>query len=42
VAAIVGSAFYVAVVTDSFSHLPIVLMGIGAGLWAMQAATTRS
>ena len=39
VLAIIGSALCISLVTASVSHLPIVLLGIGAGLWAVQLAT---
>ena len=39
VLAIIGSALCIGLVTASPSHWPIVLLGIGAGLWAVQLAT---
>ena len=39
VTAIIGTAFCITVVTGSFSHWPIVLLGIGVGLWAVQIIT---
>ena len=39
VVAIIGSALCISLVTASVSHCPIVLLGIGAGLWAVQIAT---
>ena len=39
VLAIIASALCISLVTASVSHLPIVLLGIGAGLWAVQLAT---
>ena len=40
VLAIIGSAFCISLVTASVSHWPIVLLGIGAGLWAVQTRHT--
>ena len=39
VTAIVGAAFCITVVTGSISHWPIVLLGIGVGLWAATIIT---
>ena len=39
VTAIVGSAFCITAVTGSLSHWPIVLLGIGVGLWAARIIT---
>ena len=36
VMAIIASAFCITAVTGSFSHWPVVLMGIGMGLWAVR------
>jgi hypothetical protein len=39
VVAIIGSAVCISLVTASVSHLPIVILGIGAGLWAVELAS---
>jgi hypothetical protein len=39
VVAIIGSAVCISLVTARVSHLPIVILGIGAGLWAVQLAS---
>jgi hypothetical protein len=39
VVAIIGGAVCISLVTASVSHLPIVILGIGAGLWAVQLAS---
>ena len=39
VTAPIGSAFCISVVTGTVPHWPIVLFGIGVGLWAAQIAT---
>jgi hypothetical protein len=36
VMAIIASAFCITIVTGSFSHWPVVLLGIGTGLWAVR------
>ena len=42
VAAIIGSAFCIGVVTASVSHWPLVLLSIGVGLWWAAHIATRS
>ena len=39
VTAIIGATFCITAVTGSFSHWPIVLLGIGVGLWAATIIT---
>jgi hypothetical protein len=36
VSAIICAGFCITLVTGAFSHWPILLLGIGVGLWAVQ------